>query len=635
MPSYEKCDAALIAALQSHFAGYEFSARLVSLLIELKAEKIAQTILDFESLCKQHSAQWVQAHTQASSRFLTATGSLQWLEQLQAQPWVFRLALANQLRPARPEPQRSQTARTGSDVATQTQGSVLLGVIDHGCPFANEQLLREDGGTRVLSIWDQDPVSEFKPALSFVPTPFGYGAQVNRQQLNVLMRKSIATDELQAYQALGYESLRHQLTHGAHTLNLFAGAKLSRSVLEKSFAITPELNRRTAVKAKPSQDSDIVFVQLPRRALLSPSTPGMSRSILDGVRFILSQTNQETQRVVICIPYGSLLGPHDGSSLIEQALDAIVVRARRQGLDVKLVFSSGNAADKAVYARTKPALRTGSASASMDSQLIWMVPPHLQANTSLDIWLKQPDQQVQLKVTEPGGFVHAVTLSSGMANEAHALQHQGRQVGVMAIVNDASHGQLNLLLQLLPNNAGSGAHILSGRWCVEWPTGSAAPLDACFYVGWGGRNNGFGQRIFATRLMAGSSDIEIPPQGTILGTACGHETYVVGACTNAPAYQRVAHSGSGKPRGGSKARASCLSVSEESDALPGLACSGVRSSFNARVNGTSVAAPLAARMLADEGWLLAAVNPARKGSDRPTARPSQAAGESPIDIRQL
>ncbi len=638
MPIYDKCDAPLVAALQCGFAGYEFAGRSVSLLIELTAGDITQAISLFEALCTQHGAQSVQAHTLASSRFLTATGSLAWLQVLQAQPWVSRLALANQLRPARPEPAKSKPTRAVAEAPPPSEGAVLLGVIDHGCPFANQQVLRADGVTRVLCIWDQDTACEFKPALSFVPTQFGYGAQVNRQQLNALMVHRIAADdELQAYQTLGYDALQHPLTHGAHTLSLFAGARLSRSVLEKTYAIAPELNRH-AVAEQPSHASDIVFVQLPRRALLSPSATGMSRCILDGVRFILSQASKATQRVVICIPYGSLLGPHDGSSLIEHALDDIVEQARTKGLDVKLVFSSGNSADKPVYARTAETVSNQPAKTAVESRLFWAVPPHLQANTSLDMWCKHPLKEVEIKIIEPGGSSQSVKLSSNAPNCALALTHQGKQVGVLAMVNDAANSQLNVLLQVVPHLTGSSAHILSGRWRIEWHSDSTAPLDAHFYLGWGGRNNGFGQSIFPTRLISGSTDLIIPQQGSILGTACGRETYVVGACSNAPEYKRTTYSGSGKPRGGSKAHVNCLSVSEESPSLPGLACAGVRSSFNARVNGTSVAAPLAARMLADSGALVTAIVTARTSTRPGAPTPQQSTvdvNEPAIDARQL
>jgi hypothetical protein len=638
MLTYDKCDASLIAALHNGFAGYEFSDGSLSLLIELTVGDIPQAISIFEALCTQHGAQWVQAHAQASSRFLTASGSLRWLQALQATPWVSRLALANQLRPARPEPEKSVQARAVSEAAPKSEGAVLLGVIDHGCPFANKQMLRADGSTRVLCIWDQDTASEIKPTLSFVPIRFGYGAQVNRQRLNALMIHRIAAeDELQAYQTLGYDSLKHPLTHGAHTLSLFAGSWLSRSVLEKANTIAPELNRPLASQ-NPSAAGDIVFVQLPRRALLSPSSTGMSRCILDGVRFILSQASNATQRVVICIPYGSLSGPHDGTSLIEQALDEIVQQARTDGLDVKLVFSSGNSADKPVYARTAETAAKQPTNKVAESRLFWGIPPHLQANTSLDMWFKHPSKAVELKIVEPGGTSHSMTLSSSSLNAALALTHHGKQVGVLAMVNDAANSQLNVLLQVVPHLAGSTAHTISGRWRIEWRSDPAAPLDAHFYLGWGGRNHGFGQRIFPTRLIAGSADLVIPQQGSILGTACGRETYVVGACSNAPAYQRAPYSGSGKPRGGSKEKASCLAVSEESNTLPGLACIGVRSSFNARVNGTSVSAPLAARMLADSGWLIFGADSARRGTGPVATKPQQASAEEnepPIDVTQL
>lgn len=602
MSIYDKCDAHLAAALFSNFAGYEFAAKSVSLLIELVNDDLSQAIKQFEVLCNAHNAQWVQAHTLAKSRFLTGNGSLAWLKDLQNQPWIARLALANQLLPNRPERINGVAKIRSVRDIPKSSSKVLLGVVEHGCPFAHEQLLDSHGHTRVLSLWDQDTNSDFEPALSAMPERFGYGAQVDRNQLNKLIgKRTKAEDELQSYQALGYSALEQQFTHGAHTLSLFSGNKLSRSLLQKTYGMTPELH--TDRSEKFSAFGDVVFVQLPKRGLLSPSSTGMSRSILDGIRYIVSHAGEQTERVVICIPYGSSLGPHDGTSVIEQALDDLVKFSRRKNLDIRLVFSSGNAANKAVYARTISKLNDRLTVNKTCSQIFWIVPPNLQANTSLEMWFRYPDREIELFVTESTGFKHSVKLSSNAKNTTLALKHQGKQIGVMVLINDLANKQLNVLLQLLPSIADSNGHMTSGRWTIQWQTDPNAPVDAHFYAGWGGRNRGFGQRLFPTKLLAGSVDIDIPEYGSILGTACGQETYVVGGCYGAPSYSRVPYSGGGKPRGGKKARASCLSVTEESFILAGLACSGVRSGSNARSNGTSVAAPIVARMLADNGSL--------------------------------
>lgn len=630
MTTFEKCDAHLAAALHSNFLGYEYSQDEVNLLIEVNTNLIEQVITKFEALCTQYGATWVKAHVLEKSRYFSATGSVKWMEALQKQNWVVRLALANQLKPLRAAPNKPEHIRTAKNDDVKSESAVLLGVIDHGCPFANQQFLDDRRSTRVLAIWDQDRTSEFKPDLSFVPPEFGYGAQVNRAQLNALFTSRHALDdETEAYAELEYNSLRHSLTHGAHTLSLFTGAKVSRSVLARGYKVEPELHHPRL--NKPSSESDIVFVQLPRRALLSPSSTGMSRCILDGVRFILRQAGEKTMRVVICIPYGSLLGPHDGSSVIEKALDEIVDSSRRNGRDVKLVFASGNSANKPVYARTLPV----TSPRARPSQLHWSVPPHLQANTSLDMWIKYSDSEIELKLTEPGASSFSIKLSDKLSNTTKTIKHGKLTLGVCAVINDEANKQFNILLQVQPSQV-EGSLPMSGRWLIELITEPTNNLDAHFYLGWGGRNNGFSQRIFPTRLIPGSNDVEIVAGGSILGSACGQETYVVGACSNAPNYHRMPYSGGGKPRGGIKAHASCLSVSEESNALAGLACGGVRYGFNARVNGTSVAAPMAARVLADSGWLVASAKPIRQNdNDRVLQRQVAAdTSETAIEIRQ-
>jgi hypothetical protein len=640
MPDFEKCDGILVSALLTQFAGYDQSSAQVHLLIELDASDVRNAISNLKSISGAHGALITPAHAVANSPFHTGSGSLEWLEALQREPSVVRLGLANQLKPFRAAARSNVKAPLLVDQQQTSLGSVLLGVIDHGCPFAHPDLIAENGETRILSMWDQDEVPEFNPSFSFVPRNFGYGAQVNRSDLNRLINKHPGSvDESEIYRQLAYASMRHSVTHGSMCVGLIAGRKISRSLTPKHHSSIPSLNAEAPTGVAASS-SDIVFVQLPRPALLAPSSGAMNRSILDGIQFIISQAGSDTTRIVICITYGNLMGPHDGSSIIEKAMDHLVKRSRRKGLDLKLVFASGNAAEKPIHAQVKKIAEKSTIKDKYFESLFWMVPPDLQANTALEMWLKPPTGIVVFKLATTDGGVYEHTFNaqtpviSQYTGQPIIIKTRGVNAGVLTIFYDALQRQYLVMVTLVPAlNNGSSSAVLAGRWKIELLSATQQVIDANVYVGWGGRNLGFQQRVQPTRLVKNSSAIGITAEGSLLGTACGLETYAIGACHNAPNFGRTKYSGGGKPRGGGKSRASALALAEESVWLPGIVCLGTRSATQARVNGTSVAAPQAARLLANEGMLRYKDRGAGRLISKPYSGNEKDFDEQPIDTQ--
>jgi hypothetical protein len=596
-----KCDSFLAAALATNFSGYEFSD-LVELLIEVQSScDVVAAYAHILSVCGKHSASVVSAHLEAESRYLSATGSLAWLEELSALECVSRLALANSLKPSRPLSKKlAKLAFNNEKIIPllEANSEVVLGVIDHGCPFAHAELMFGQK-PRIQAIWDQDKSPEMLPTYAFTPSQFGYGAVVASQAIQELAVFANKSGDMHAYEALGYTSLRHAQNHGINTLGLFAGARLTPSIEPRSFGLQVNLGRKVDAK-KPAACSPIVFVQLPRINLLAPFSTSMGRSIVDGVRFVLSHVTATTKRVVVCIPYGSQLGPHDGSSVIEKALDEMVKHARKKKIDLKLVFASGNSANQSVYAQVEKTVSKKQHGVACE-QLCWIAPPHLQAIAVMDIWLKIPTEDVSLILKNPEGVRTELWLKKGYLDQ---LFIASQAVGSIRVAIDSSNHQLNIQLQLNPEMAHHNSALLGGRWSFAFMSDDELSLDASIYVSWGGRNRGFGQRMYPTKLLALRPEVKIPSEGAILGTASGRQTYVAGGHKNAPNYVRAPYSCSGESRAAVKKQVTCHSLTEESPMFGGLACVGLRTAASyIRVNGTSVAAPMLARSLADFGWI--------------------------------
>ena len=182
--------------------------------------------------------------------------------------------------------------------------------------------------------------------------------------------------------------------------------------------------------------------------------------------------------------------------------------------------------------------------------------------------------------------------------------------------------------RIAPSNASTAP---SGRWRLGFLSLSDQCKPIHVYTCWGGRNDGFPQRIMPTKFFASENKkdwVEILGAGSVLGSGCGKKPLLIGGHEKWGSKQRSPYSGAGKPRGGEKKGADWLAPSEESPSLPGLLCIGTRSGIVRRVAGTSVAAPQAARAFVALGTV---DKPALKEED---LKPDHPAPGQQHDLRQ-
>jgi hypothetical protein len=193
-------------------------------------------------------------------------------------------------------PQRARAPAEGAAAASRTarsemaQGRLLIGVIDHGCPFAHRHLRQAmRARTRILNLWLQDE-THGRRALGRGGTPseFGYGLVLSRGVLNDLMVQHTArdgfVDEDACYAEAGLDELRQRFLHGAAVLDLFVGP---RPLVARTSA-DPDRSPTWAIESNQAEQADIVFVQLPRDVVQDSTSAGLTRCILDGLHYILS-----------------------------------------------------------------------------------------------------------------------------------------------------------------------------------------------------------------------------------------------------------------------------------------------------------------------------------------------------------
>lgn len=333
----------------------------------------------------------------------------------------------------------STPAATDSpDAAMQKARRWLLGVIDTGCPFAHASLWSEAVGTRILRLWDQDTYPALGPVGGNVPADFGFGRQVSRSALNAWMAvhrtPSGRVDEDSCYLNAGYGMVAAAFGHGAAILSILAAPRRleARYPTDRGDVDEPPTWRPAGDAAS---EADIVFVQMPRDVVQDSSSAAMARSLLDGLRYIVSAKGDATERIVVNISDGTSRHLHDGSSIIEQAIADLVreVADARDGCSLDVVIAAGNSFDALRHAHLRPTLvqeggavthpRNQGAGRDLGSSVWLRIPPDCESPQFLSLRVPRCVTDVRFTVTPPGG-AGPIELSPGRSGVAWPSEAQ-------------------------------------------------------------------------------------------------------------------------------------------------------------------------------------------------------------------
>ncbi len=537
---------------------------------------------------------------------LTADVSFELLATLAQLPFVTGIQLCADLSPRRAAPRRSAGLAAGLPEMPpyRSTNQKVLALIDHGCPFAHRAFLK-GLSTRVVALWDQDHQPDFLAADGSTPRGYGYGRQLDQQTLNAYIAQARIAgeiDESACYQAAQYPALRSRFTHGSLTMGLLAGQWL-----------TPSLSASGRSESRP-EDADIVFVQLPRTIPVAPARGCIERSSLDGVRYALDCAPDGAQ-VGIVIDYGTEMGPHDGSSWFETALDALVVEAlQTRNVRLEVVFPSGNS-----YISRRHALISGAQARVSPPQLGWWIAKGNDSPATLEIWMQTEDAQFTLDILPPGNG--PVLTLQGDQDAVQCWPLGG--AALLSVVNKPMLNQRVILLQVGPTQGGDGEpNAPSGVWQLTFKPLNGKGRGKGFgvlhaYTCWGGQNPGMPQRVRAGVLLARpdqSAQVAIDGDGSLLGSGCGTQVWMAGGHEQWGKRSWAEYSSGGQARGGKRAASAsagadvCLPT-EQLPSLPGLLCLGTRSASRVRARGTSFAAPQLARAILQPGFVWPPLTP--------------------------
>ena len=495
------------------------------------------------------------------------------------------------------------------DERTEPGPTTVIGIIDDGCPFAHQYYRRQNANSLSVGyVWDQGGVVRAGP-LGPVAPPFAYGAAYRKAHLDAIMLRassSLGIDEDAAYGLSGLPGLRGATSHGSQVMSHAAGcARVAR--------------QPAAVPVPLQGTADIAFVQLPSDALDDPSGGWLDHYALDGLHAIRAYARRmhktPAKTVIANLSYGPQTGPHDGTSILETAIDEMTCKACDEGYVFRVVLPSGNSHLARAHAEFDLARSGGT--------IEWFVSPDSQMPSFLEIWLPGAVtlDDVEVAITRPD----ALRVAAKFDSIESALD---QTLDVVTVEGWSSNNQTMVLLALAPTTrpfeSGVPAYPLAtpGRYAVtvQMRPGRTvgAPATAHAYLARSDANMGRARRGRSGHLYSPGYDpnrylrsdeqlnralpnapAEVVARGSSSGIATGALSAVAaGYCAS----ERLpANYSSGGPSRGARAGPDWAYPTEESRVLAGRLGGGNRSAAVLRLSGTSTAAPQYARELAAAG----------------------------------
>ncbi len=495
--------------------------------------------------------------------------------------------------------------------------TVVTAVLDNGIALGHELFRAGPAQSRVALAWAMDAT----PHASGSPVP--RGRQFSRSEIDAALLANTQAgllDEARFYAALGIvrpderrvQPVARRLSHGTHVAGLAAGAMPAHAPAHRP----------------------ILLVDLPSAQVAEPSGGHLTEDIGDALvwiakharRFRIGGPGGPRAPLVVNFSFGNFAGPHDGTGPAEKQirhfLDVLAA-----DLKVQIVLPSGNGNLSRCHARTTFA-QTGDV-----ETLDLRVQPDDRSASFVEIWAPfatgEPsppggDGLFEVTVTAPDGTTSGpVTTATDSA--AEIVTASGRKIGELAYDYKPIRTKRGYVLVSLNPSASleapakvapSGLYRIAIRnlsLAADQPVRIWVARDETLpgYPAFG-RQSYFDNACYARFDAFGGPLAHDPPgdacavrrAGTLSGFATGDKPIVLGGYVRSTGRMAVySATGPSSPlrdeldpvREGPDAAA----PSDDSPVQRGVLSSGSRCGSYLAMNGTSVAAPQAARWVAD------------------------------------
>jgi len=279
------------------------------------------------------------------------------------------------------------------------QGSgVIIGFIDTGIRYQEDVFRREDGRTRIVSIWDQT-IQTGEP-----PEGFLYGTEYKRADIDRALASESPLSIVPSTDTNG---------HGTSLASAAAGSILDQGLAFRGAAPRADI---AVVKLKGAKSYLREYYLIDDEAAAY-----QENDIMEAVNYLQRMAVAYTRPVVIVIGLGTNMGSHDGTSSLASYLDIVAGRRSRA-----VVVCGGNEGDREHH-------YDGAMPKSVELRV-----EESMKGFCAELWGSLPDAYA-VQIRSPGGEVSPIIdFRNGINREVSFIFERTRiQIGIVLVERDA------------------------------------------------------------------------------------------------------------------------------------------------------------------------------------------------------
>ena len=495
----------------------------------------------------------------------------------------------------------------------------VFAFIDDGCAFAHAHFLTGSGNNvvpRVKRLWDQN--ERAATSLHFPPAGFSEGREFTDADLKAMILARTyagAIDEAAVYAdfALGTRDninrLRGRVAHGTHVMDIACGPYMLEDTMCTRHK-APAANPTWETTQDEASCAPVIFVQLPMRTVQNTSGKGtMTADVLNALQYISAQCDAHA-KIVVNLSWGTLAGPHNGSTILETGIDN-AINAQPKGR-LRVVIPAGNGLQSRTHSRL--AFKKDDAPKTIQ----WRVPADDATESYIELWMEACDK-VEVTVTLPNGDQLPPFSEGTVLSYLDPSQPFADPVSIFGVnyVSAPPQGQTGkcVLFAIAPTTSLLGSRPVAphGLWQITIknviPHQPIKALDAYIErddvaIGTrrGARQSFFDDPLYRKHetedAASRPSAAYVFREGVFNGIGNGRRVVCAGGVRESdltPAEYSPTGIYTLPARPDTKQKVDYFATSEESRTLHGVRAAGTRSGGVVRLSGTSDAAPQIAR----------------------------------------
>ncbi|HEV8312981.1 MAG TPA: S8 family serine peptidase [Burkholderiaceae bacterium] len=499
---------------------------------------------------------------------------------------------AQRLRLASPQMMALRAAAGPAPTPTQAAAPVkkpVLAVIDDTCAFLHAALRKRAAAgaapsTRLISLWDQTETATAAAPWLEVPE-FGYGRELTRQAIDAELTTlhSAGGHERDAYRRLQQDVPQGEApwSHGTHVLAIAGGQR-------DPFAASAAANTDAA------GDLDLIAVQVPKGAIAATHGLWLNGYILDALHYILLRADGAP--VIVNISMGGNIGPHNGTSLLERAIDDLI-EAHDGRLTV--VLAAGN--NRLQHMHSSATLAQGQAADfAADIQADDRTP------NFIDIWADAASDALSMKVgfsVAGGPQSNPVDLAPGQAFALKTTDATPRTVALASLSHAGKAVNGAGMQGFLGVAATWEGGVPYGRWTMNIKNDGPSPVTVNAWIARDDVPAGYGAGLQQEQLQF-SAVTAADMRASMSSLAGGAHPVVVGGYVTVGGGAPVMYEPSGAgAMPGFRPPDTCGPASVQGEGVPDVWFLSdepvVAGGWLRRKTGTSMASPFVARRLAN------------------------------------